>query len=70
MLVVHDAGRDAVDVDAVLDEIEARALGEADDRRLRGAINSDQRLASASGLGGEVDDLPPRPCLIICFATA
>ena len=31
--------------------------GEADDRRLRGAIDGDQRFSSASGLRGEVDDL-------------
>ena len=57
MLVVDDAGRDGVDVDMVLDEVEARALGEADDRRLRRAVDGDERLAATSGLGGQVDDL-------------
>ena len=57
VLVVDHAGRDRVDVDAVLDQVEAGALGEADHRRLRRAVDGDQRLAAASGLGGEIDDL-------------
>ena len=54
---VDDAGGDAVDVDAVLDEVEAGRLGEADHRRLAGAVDADQRLAAPARLARKVDDL-------------
>jgi hypothetical protein len=57
VLVVHDARSDRVDVDMVLDEVEARALRDTDDRCLRRAVDGDDRFAATSGLGGQVDDL-------------
>ena len=54
MVAVDDAGRDAVDVDAVLDQREAGRLGEADDGRLGGAI--DARPAARRAVR------PGRPC--------
>ena len=70
VLVVDDARRDGVDVNVMLDEIKSRALGEADDRSFRGAIDGDERLAATSRLRGEVDDLAAATRLIICLATA
>ena len=54
---VDHPGRDAVDVDAVLDQFETKRLGNADDRRLAGAINRDLGFAAPAGLRGHVDDL-------------
>ena len=59
MLAVDDAGGDGIDVDAVGDQIQPRRLGQADDRRLAGTIDRDQRFAASSGLAGHVDDLAP-----------
>ena len=55
---VDHARGDAVDVDLVLDQVEPGALGEADHRGLRRAVDRDQRLATAAGFASEVDDLP------------
>ena len=57
MLAVDDAGRDRVDVDAVLDQVEPGRLGQRDDRGLGGAVDGDQRLAAPAGLARHVDDL-------------
>src|SRR6202041_1064630 len=53
---VDDAGRYAIDVDAVLDEVEAGRLGEADDGGRGGAVDRHQRFTAAAGLRGHVDD--------------
>src|ERR1700722_12142783 len=58
---VHDPGSNAVDVDAVLDEVKAGRLGEADNRGLGGAVDSNEAFAAAAGLRSHVDDLAPLP---------
>ena len=55
---VDNAGRDPVDVDAVLDQVEPGGLSQADDRRLGRAIDGDQRFAAPACLRRHIDDLP------------
>ncbi len=57
MLAVDHAGGDRVDIDAVLDEVEPRRLGERDDRGLGGAIDGHEGFAPPAGLACHVDDL-------------
>src|SRR5438552_12355136 len=54
---IDDARRDAVDIDPVLDEAEARRLGKADDGGLGGAIDGDQSFAAPASLRCHIDDL-------------
>src|SRR3954451_440754 len=54
---IDHAGCDGVDEDAVLDQVEAERLGQADHRRLGCAVDRHQRLAPAARLGGHVNDL-------------
>src|SRR3984957_14341530 len=58
---VDDPRRDAVDVDAVLDEVESRRLSEADDCSFGGAVDRHQRFAAPARLRGHVDDLAALP---------
>src|SRR5688572_21714436 len=54
---VDHPGRDAVDIDLVFDEPKPGRLREADNRRLGRAIDRNERLTTAAGLAGHVDDL-------------
>jgi hypothetical protein len=56
VLAVDDARGNRVDVDAVLDQVEPRRLGQRDDGGLGGAIDADQCFAAPSGLACHVDD--------------
>src|SRR6185437_8765553 len=60
---VDDGGRDGVDGDAILGELLAERLGEADDRGLGGAIGAGARVALLAGDRGDVDDAPVAPPL-------
>ena len=66
MLAIDHAGRDGVDVDAVLDQVQPRRLGQADDGGLGGAV--DARPAPRPGArpgDAMLMILPPCPCAII-----
>src|SRR5918995_4969996 len=60
---IDDPRRDAVDVDLVWRQRQRHRLGHADHARLARTVGEHQRLATSSGLGGEVDDLATAPLL-------